>query len=231
MDIFYFSFLFLIITYTSSCLCCVDGSLTDAIRRNTEVLQQTLSMTRKVYHNLQSLSSSFHATPLAIRESKEYILQRPPGRQGRRGIPVGVVNKKASQYLKAWFTTLTDPQNTHFGMDEADGVVTFFHQEQMNATRRVVYKCDCSHLVLSSAFLVYGMCSYDMEAFEKHGQTDGNEIPLPSELSPEDTLVSKYVEPNPYIGVDAVLESRRSLHCLLTGRWFCIQCVYFTSMY
>jgi hypothetical protein len=81
-------------------------------------------------------------------------------------------------------------------MDEANEVVTFFHQEQMNATRRVVYVCSCSHLALSSAFLVYGMCSYDMETFENHVNTDGYEIPLRSEpLSPEDTPVSKYVEP------------------------------------
>lgn len=173
----------------------LDINLAAIIERNTSVLAQNLALTRRILANLKDLSTSFHATPVAIRESEGYESLRPPGR-GRPGLsrmPEIVEDKKATQYFREWYNTLQNPENTHFGMDESDGVVTFFYQEQMNATRREIYQCDCSHQALSSAFLVYGMCSYNMESFDEFvKEKEVSQRPV-NELSPEGTPVSKYV--------------------------------------
>ena len=151
--------------------------------------QQTLASTRRMERSISALTSSFHETPLIVRNSEEYV-QRPAGRRGGARLSGGT---KVERYVKAWYDTLQTPQNSCYGIAKSDGQIRLTYQQQHNATLRIVYECDATQLAIKSAFLVYGMLEYDMESFEEH--IAENAIAECRELSPENSPLSKYAPP------------------------------------
>ena len=150
--------------------------------------QQTLASTRRTEHSVLALTSSFHETPLVVRNSEEYQQQRPQGRRGGTRLSGGT---KVERYVKAWYDTLQTPQNSCYGITKSESHIRLTFQQQHNATLRIVYECDATQCAIKSAYLVYGMLNYDMDSFEKYiGQNAIAECP---DISPENSPLSKYV--------------------------------------
>ena len=162
----------------------------DAADRLLQIFERFSARLSRVESTVAALSSSFNCSPAAMsnrdpqeRSTASHLRFRP------RAPPCG----KAKDYVTEWANQLrSNPQNSSFD-------VTYISSEQQFQVYRyddangkaTVYELIVDHRAIKSAYLVFGLCGYDMNCFLGHIEQHPIVL-VDGELSPEGSVVSCY---------------------------------------
>ena len=134
-----------------------------------------------VESTLAALSSSFNCSPAVMNSRAPQ--ERPTASRFRPRAPR---DGKATDYATEWANQLRNrPENSSFGVTYVASNHRFqvYRYDDANEKATTVFDSSAEHRAIKSAYLVFGLCRYDMDVFL--GRIDQYPIVLvDGELSP-----------------------------------------------